>query len=415
MTSYDLWNRSLRYDRSRIAERSGFSLTVIHFSEIASPSEFSIARELFREYAEWLGVDLCFQGFSEELDRLPEMYGPPSGALVLARRDDHVVGCVGVRSFRGETCEMKRLFVRRAARQAGVGRRLAVESVQIARRLGYRHMVLDTLEEMTAARRIYSDLGFVETGPYYENPLPGVRYMSLDLRAKIQAVLFDLGNTLVDYYHGPDFPPILRQSLLAVAETLALDVDDEEGLLRRGLELNAESPEFAIRPLKERITALFPSAAAASEAMMDRCCRSFLAPIFARAHLGDDALDVLDALRSRGLRTAVVSNTPWGSPAEPWLEELERHDLLRRLDAVTFCVDVGWRKPHPAPFLNTLNRLSVDAAHALFVGDDPRWDIEGSRNAGLRSVLRAPAASTDKTIITIAPLRGLIDIVDALR
>lgn len=386
---------------------------MIHISEISTPSDFAIARELFLEYADRLGVDLCFQGFSEELERLPEMYGPPDGALVLARQEEEIVGCVAVRRFRDDICEMKRLFVRPGARGSGAGRRLASESVRIARRLGYRRMVLDTLEEMAAARGIYTKLGFVETGPYYENPLPGVRYMELDLRAEIQAVIFDLGNTLVEYYRGPDFPAILRESLLAVAETLGAPVEDEADLLRRGLEVNRESPEFRVRPLEDRIRALFPCAAGVGDEVMERSCRSFLTPIFARARLVDDAPDVLETLRSRGLRTALVSNTPWGSPAGPWLEELERHGLPGRLDAITFCVDVGWRKPHPAPFLKTLADLSVDAAHAVFVGDDPEWDLQGAWNAGLRALLLTNEPSIDGVAITIDRLRGVLDFVEA--
>lgn len=385
---------------------------MIDLSEISTPSEFAQARELFLEYAGWLGVDLCFQGFTEELDALPRMYAPPDGALVLARRDDEIAGCVAVRRFDGKTSEMKRLFVRPAARGLGIGRLLAAASVGIARRLGYRRMVLDTLEEMVAARGIYSALGFVETGPYYENPLQGVRYMELDLRAEVRAVVFDLGNTLVNYYHGPEFPPILLRSLRAVADTLGMHVEDEGDLLRRGMELNRESGTFEVRPLEERLRAIFPAADMSSDDVVAKCHRAFLAPIFARARLVDEAHAVLDELRSRGVQTALVSNTPWASSASPWRDELERHDLSRRLHAVTFCVDVGWRKPHPAPFLKTLNELSVDAAHALFVGDDPRWDQKGAWNAGMRALLLSDSQPDDGVTVGIERLRAVIDFLD---
>ena len=82
-----------------------------------------------------------------------------------------------------------------------------------------------------------------------------------------------------------------------------------------------------------------------------------------------------------------MSNTPWGSPAASWKEELARHGLLDQVDAVVFCVDVGWRKPHPAPFQRALTRLEVPASEAIFVGDDPRWDVLGAESVGLHPLL----------------------------
>jgi ribosomal protein S18 acetylase RimI-like enzyme len=158
----------------------------VRIAPARTESEFALARGLFEEYAARLGVDLCFQGFSAELTVLDEMYAPPTGCLLLAWLGDAAVGdapvgCAGVRKLSGELCEMKRLYVRNEFRGLAIGRRLAVQLLAQARELGYRRMVLDTLEGMSEARRLYASLGFRECASYYDNPLAGVKYMELDL------------------------------------------------------------------------------------------------------------------------------------------------------------------------------------------------------------------------------------------
>ena len=144
------------------------------------PGDHVLVRTLFREYAVELGIDLCFQGFEEELASLPGKYAAPSGALLLAGEE----GCVALRDVGDGVCELKRLFVRPSARGSGLGNDLALAIVERGRQLGYRHMVLDTLDRLEPAIRLYSRLGFEESEPYYDNPLPGVVYMRKALAEK---------------------------------------------------------------------------------------------------------------------------------------------------------------------------------------------------------------------------------------
>jgi ribosomal protein S18 acetylase RimI-like enzyme len=144
-------------------------------------AQYDVARVLIEEYARELGIDLCFQGFAEELGQLATIYGAPDGALFLAHQGAEPIATVGVRRLCSDTCEMKRLYVRKGCRQDGIGRTLALAALDAGRRLGYRRMVLDTLQSMTEARALYRSLGFIEIRPYYPNPLPGVSYLEKSL------------------------------------------------------------------------------------------------------------------------------------------------------------------------------------------------------------------------------------------
>ena len=139
-------------------------------------AELDAVRELFDEYQRGLGVDLCFQGFAEELATLPGRYAPPGGRLLLALEGTDPAGCVALRALEEGVCEMKRLFVRPAYRGQGLGYRLAMQIVNEAPALGYRLMRLDTLDILESAMRMYAAMGFQRRTPYYANPLPGVVY-----------------------------------------------------------------------------------------------------------------------------------------------------------------------------------------------------------------------------------------------
>ncbi len=147
----------------------------------AGPRDLEVVRALFEEYAGSLGVDLAFQGFEDELADLPGKYRPPAGRLLLAWKGPRAVGCIALRPLGAGTCEMKRLYVRPEARGEQLGRRLVERICREAREAGYARICLDTLPMMAAAQALYESLGFVPTEPYVFNPVPGTKFLALDL------------------------------------------------------------------------------------------------------------------------------------------------------------------------------------------------------------------------------------------
>ena len=226
-----------------------------------------------------------------------------------------------------------------------------------------------------------------------------------------RAILFDLGNTLVGYYASSEFPSVLRRCLRECASALGQTEDParDEDLFQRALVLNREQSDYAVRPLAARLQELFGAHDSLDEASAWALSTAFLKPIFAMARPDPQAVPVPEALRGRGIKTPIVSNTPWGSPADAWRAELTRLGLLDKVDATVFCMDVGWRKPHRAPFDRALSLLDVAPADALFVGDDHRWDIVGAQNAGLRPVLlESGVPKSRRDHLTIPNLAGII-------
>ncbi|HKB26659.1 MAG TPA: GNAT family N-acetyltransferase [Methylomirabilota bacterium] len=150
--------------------------------QAASAGDIERVKELFREYEKSLDVDLCFQGFEQELAGLPGAYTPPRGRLLLAIDGGRPAGCVALRPLGPDACEMKRLYLRPELRGRRVGRLLADRVIAEARAIGYARMRLDTLPAMTEAIAMYRALGFAEIAPYYANPVPGALFMELALR-----------------------------------------------------------------------------------------------------------------------------------------------------------------------------------------------------------------------------------------
>ena len=171
---------------ARVAARRGAKAPRIELRRPTTAADLVGTVAIFREYAASLDVDLCFQNFEAELTSLPGEYVAPTGLLLLAYVDGELAGCGALRRFadgdEANACEMKRLYVRPAYRRFGLGRMLAQALLDEGRRAGYSAMLLDTLDDMKAARELYASLGFVEVAPYYFNPIAGAHYLKAELK-----------------------------------------------------------------------------------------------------------------------------------------------------------------------------------------------------------------------------------------
>jgi putative hydrolase of the HAD superfamily len=205
------------------------------------------------------------------------------------------------------------------------------------------------------------------------------------------AVIFDLGNTLVSYYTREQWPTILHHSIDEVVAYLrqAGQLGQVPRDLRERVEAQrGESSDHAVVPLQERLARIFDlSWESLPDGVGDEICRRFMKPTFDIGRRYDDVLPTLARLRTGELKLGILSNSPWGSPAHLWREELHRQGLADTVDAAVFCCDVGYRKPAPHGFERIMGQLGVTAAQCLFVGDDPRWDITGPQRLGMEAIL----------------------------
>lgn len=154
---------------------------MLEWRHVTDGPDLEHIRILFKEYADWLGIDLCFQGFEEELRTLPGAYAPPSGALFLVMDNESPVGCVALKRIDHCTSEMKRLYVRPSLREKGLGKSLSMRAIDVAEALGYDYIRLDTLSRMDKVVQLYKYLGFEEIDPYYHNPEPDAVFMQKKL------------------------------------------------------------------------------------------------------------------------------------------------------------------------------------------------------------------------------------------
>jgi len=225
-------------------------------------------------------------------------------------------------------------------------------------------------------------------------------------------ILFDLGGTLVQYFSRSEFHDILKQAIMEVYDHLYhekyinISLDDIWESVDKE---NHESEDYSVRQLEDRLSRIFHIN---DKNLLESMCRRFMIPIFRMAVLFDDTLPALRELKAN-YKMGIVSNTTWGSPAELWREEIRRFGIDRYMDTIVFCRDVGWRKPDRRIFSFALDRIQASPAQCIFVGDDMRWDIAGSRASGIDAILidrKGIAQNTEEK-----PIKSLLELFERIK
>ena len=148
---------------------------------VTNEEEYKSAGTLFKEYADWLHIDLGFQNFSEELLQLKSMYGPPSGGIILVKNENNFIGCIAIRKKDAAVAELKRMYVKPTSQGLGIGKMLLEKALALAKNCGYKKIRLDTLSNMTPAINLYKQYGFYEIPAYYHNPEKTAVYLEKEL------------------------------------------------------------------------------------------------------------------------------------------------------------------------------------------------------------------------------------------
>ena len=159
----------------------------VEITEVKNEGEFLEAKELILEYVKWLGIDLSFQNFDKEIDILQVTYGHPDGGLCLALRNNKAVAVAGIKRFNDRECELKRMFVQPGSRGFGIGKLLLTRCIELAKKLNYDTIKLDTADFMKSAIKLYTDNGFVEIPAYRFNPHDEARYFELNLKTTLKS------------------------------------------------------------------------------------------------------------------------------------------------------------------------------------------------------------------------------------
>lgn len=155
--------------------------STVQIRQVCLPTDSDRLQAVIREYVAWLDMDLSYRGFEAEMANFDALYTLPSGTFFLAECAGEAAGCAGLLRHDARVAELKRVFVRPRFRGLGLGQRLVDAVVGQARQLGICRVILDAVPQTTFAQQLYSRMGFVQTPPYYDNPVPGTKFFVLPL------------------------------------------------------------------------------------------------------------------------------------------------------------------------------------------------------------------------------------------
>lgn len=206
----------------------------------------------------------------------------------------------------------------------------------------------------------------------------------------LEAVIFDLGGTLV--YRRKDSNELIRAGHQAMANYLVgegFDVERDD-IERVSNGIYDAYASFAEKSFIELDSHLLYSAILDQLGIIDHnedlikgTINSFYSPFVDDFHIFPDVKRVLSNLREKGLKIGLVTNN---HSRVFHLRLLEKFDLRKFFDAIAVSSSVGIRKPNKRIFLHCLKMLGVNNKNTIFVGDSPLHDIQGAKNAGIRSI-----------------------------
>ncbi len=218
-----------------------------------------------------------------------------------------------------------------------------------------------------------------------ETPVPSLTHKN--------AFLFDYGDTLVKYYKGAEFLPILKEALNNISEVLTdlnIPHENDEIIWERAMRENYESKDYRVRHLAGRLHRIFQLVDPTNHLLL-QLQEKFMEAIHAVAMRYEDTLPTLKRIkRDLNAKIIIVSNTPWGSPSSLWNKELSQFNLdisMDYIDFTAFCVDVGWRKPAPYIFQYVLDSMNLSPEDCIFIGDNPTWDVQGPKRMKIDAIL----------------------------